>query len=51
MLSPYLPGTRTVRDRSAVTGSCKESVKISAARHAKACDLSSIVDTKGSEQM
>jgi hypothetical protein len=51
------PGTRPhcvpclVLDRSAVTRSRKESVKISAAGHAKACDLSSIVDPKRSEQM
>jgi hypothetical protein len=37
--------------RSAGTGSHKESVKISAAGHAKSGDLSSIVDPKGSEQM
>ena len=45
------PGAKVVHDRSAVTGSRKKSVKISAPGHAKSGDLSSIVDPKGSERM
>jgi hypothetical protein len=49
--NPFVSWTRAVRGRSAVTGSRKESVKISAAGHAKSGDFSSIVDPKGGEQI
>jgi hypothetical protein len=48
---PSSPGPKVVRDRSAVTGRRKKSVKVSAAGHAKSRDLSSLVDPEGSEQM